>query len=219
MKKRSIRTIYGLAILAGVILLRACPVQAALVTIQISGEITSAHGPGLPSGINAGDTFTGTYTYDSSTLDSEPDPKIGEYLHDSPYGMSISVGGYEFKTASTHIGQFEIGIENDVTDNDNNTFDYYLVYSDENAYTDGCWISSISWRLRDSTYYALSSDALPSTAPILEDWDYNHLDIDGGNAGEGYVNFWINGTVTQAIPEPMTGILLVAGILFLRRRR
>lgn len=198
-----------------------CPgrAQAVPVTIQISGEITSAQGTGLPSGINAGDTFTGTYTYDSLTVDSDSDPQIGEYLHDSPYGISISVGGYEFKTVSSHTGQFEIGIGNDVTDNDNNIFDYYLVYSDENVYTDGCWISSISWWLRDSTCDALSSDALPVTAPVLNLWDYNRLSIYGGNAGEGYVNFGIIGTVTQATPEPMTVILMAAGTLFLRRRR
>jgi hypothetical protein len=188
------------------------------ITIQISGEITLAGGSALPTGISLGDAFTGSYTYNSSTQDSDSDPNIGAYLHDSPYGISITVGGYEFKTDCTQMsGLFGIEIGNDVTSNGTN--DYYFVHSDKNAYTNGLWINDISWELRDSTHTAISSTDLPITPPILNAWNYNYFHINGGDNGVGYVNFGIGGTITQATPEPLTCVFLIAGGLALRRRR
>ncbi|MGA2914832.1 MAG: PEP-CTERM sorting domain-containing protein [Sedimentisphaerales bacterium] len=187
--------------------------QASPITIEISGVVTSASGSGLPSTIYKDVNFTGTYTYESSTDDSGG----GHHIHDAPYGITISVGGYEFKTAPNHIGQFDMWIIND--DPVNGLHDYYIVFSDENVSIPsiGPTIGYIRWDLRDSTYDALSSGNLPATAPVLSDWDYNVLEIYGFGLG----GLTINGTVTQAVlvPEPLTSFLMMAGVLFLRRRR
>ena len=210
-------------ILAVVMLFGACPAQAELITIQISGEITDVTTLNVPSSlaenINVGDTFIGTYTYDSATPDSEPDPQIGEYLHDSPYGIVISVSGYEFKTTSNHTDQFVIEIHDNIVDP---IHDGYHLISLANIDLDDLPSYKIEWTLADSTCTALSSTALPNTAPILNDWDWNSLIIGGSKRiteGDYWELFYIEGIVTQAIPEPMTGVLLVAGIFFLRRRR
>ena len=62
--------------------------QAVPVTIQITGNVTSASGSALPSTIYKDVTFTGTYTYESSTVDSGG----GHHYYDAPYGMTISMG-------------------------------------------------------------------------------------------------------------------------------
>jgi len=198
------------------LLLSAPLAKAVPITIEITGEVTSVSGSGLPDTIYEGFTFTGTYTYDSSTSDSDSDPQRGLYLHDSPYGISILLGDYEFKTAPSHMDQFEMGIIND--DPVNGLHDYYAVFSDENVSPShpSFNISSIRWDLSDSTYDAISSDALPTTAPLLSAWDYNYLEIYGGNSQGG---LYIGGTVTQAVPEPMTSIILVVGCFILRGRR
>ena len=184
--------------------------QAVPITIEITGEVTSASGSGLPDTIYEGVTFTGSYTYDSSTVDSGG----GHYVHDAPYGISLFLGGYEFKTAPGHVGQFDMWI----ADNVNLSTDSYSVRSYENVSDPyvGFPISYIRWDLWDSTHTALDSDALPVTAPVPGDWGYNVLRISGsGDSGP----LSIEGTVTQAIPEPLTGVLMTIGIFLVRRRK
>jgi len=195
-------------------------VMATPITIQISGKVTSVAGTGresVPDTIYIGVGFTGTYTYDSDTLDSDPSDHNGIYQHNSPYGISIELGGYEFKTAPNHTDGFEMQISND-SSNDIPR-DYYTVFSNENISTlpDGFSIWYISWGLNDSTHNPFSSDILPITVPVLTDWDYNRLEITGVDSLErGIV---ISGTVTKVTPEPLTGILMAMGLLFMRRKQ
>jgi hypothetical protein len=193
--------------------------QAASVTIQISGNVTSLGGytEAIPSSIYAGVTFTGTYTYDSSAIDSGS----GHYTFDAPYGIDLSLGGYEFKTPLDHVGQFEINIAND--DTTNGVMDYYSVlsgYPNISAPSIGFTINDISWILRDSTHSALASADLPTTAPILMDWDYNVLNIHG-TYGPDRHGLSIYGTITQTmlIPEPLSAALMAIGVFFLRSRQ
>jgi len=192
------------------LLLSAPLAQAVPITIEITGNVTSASGSGLPGTIYAGIGFTGTYTYDSSTIDSGG----GHYMHDAPYGIILSLGGYEFKTVQSHVGQFDMFI----ADNVNLSTDFYSVRSYENVSnpTVGFPISSIRWDLWDSTHTALDSDALPITAPVLTAWDHNVLRISGSGDLGGLL---IEGAVTQAVPEPLTGVLMAVGAFILRRRR
>jgi len=194
-------------------------VMAAPITIEITGNVTSASGSALPSTIHAGVDFTGIYTYDSSTPDSVSLAFMGKYCHNSPYGVSISMGGYEFKTTASHTNLFTISIYNDISDG--GIHDLYQISSFDNISIPsvGFTIASINWGLRDNTHSALSSDALPITAPVLTNWDYNLLWIYGlYNPDHSEVSVY--GTVTQTvlIPEPLTGILMAMGIVFLRRK-
>jgi hypothetical protein len=186
--------------------------QAEIITLEISGVITSASGSGLPASIYEDVTFTGTYTYDSCTLNTSDFDFCGQYVHDAPYGITLSLGGYEFKTTSNHTEQFEIGITNAVEN-----WDYYRVISNENSPVDAIAIDSISWIL-GGPGSTISTFTLPDSEPAvlveLGDWASNTLEISGQN-------LLIQGTVTQVelIPEPLTGILMAVGVLYLRRRR
>jgi len=194
--------------------------QAVPITIEITGNITSVSGSGLPGTVYIGDIFTGTYTYDSDTLDSAPSAQLGEYQYNSPYGITLSLGGYEFKTAPNHVGQFGMWIGNDdsVPPLGEGVWDYYLVRSYQNVSVPsvGFTILSIRWDLWDSKHTALFSDTLPITAPVLTDWNFNLLEI----SFVGY-GLSIYGTVTQAVlvPEPLTGVLMITGVLLLRRKQ
>lgn len=194
-------------------LLLSAPIAHAVpITIEITGEVTNfSDGTGLLNTIHVGSIFSGTYTYDSSTIDSGD----GHYVHDAPYGIILSLGGYEFKTAPGHVGQFDMRIADDLEGN--GVKDYYSVLSHENALLPtGITVSLIRWDLNDSTHTALSSTVLPTSAPSLAAWDYNYVEIYGGNSQGG---FYLGGTVTQAVPEPLTGVLMVIGVFFFRRRR
>ncbi|MEN6385028.1 MAG: PEP-CTERM sorting domain-containing protein [Phycisphaerales bacterium] len=192
-------------------------VQAVPVTIQISGNITSASGSGLPSTIYDGVSFLGTYTYDTSTPDSYSSAYSGYYQHSSPYGINLSLGGYQFQTAANHIGRFDIEIGNDDPGPPLiGPLDYYLVCCNAFIPIDGITINSFTWNLHDTSYTAISSDALPVTAPVLTDWEFNKFYIFGsGNNGD----FSITGTITEAVPEPLTISLLAIGLILCNRRR
>ena len=197
-------------LIVGVVLAIGAVCHAELITIEISGNITSAGGSGLPGTIHAGDIFTGIYTYDSLTLDSDAEPNRGYYQHSSPYGFRIFLGGYEFKTAADN--GFAMRIWNNFTNPLGRSYDWYRVESIGVVPLPDIEYYQFHWDLENNTQNALSSEDLPITAPILNDWDRNSFQISSGNS------FLIDGTVTQAeiIPEPLSITLFGLGGLFLR---
>jgi hypothetical protein len=96
--------------------------------------------------------------------------------------------------------------------------DNYLVRSYNNLpLPSGTFVGGISWLLEDATGSAISSDALPTAAPILADWQFNFLTFGGGTREEP---FGVAAHVTSAVPEPTAMLLLaVGGLLVVRRRK
>jgi len=195
-----------------IIILTAVICQAAPITIGITGNVTYIGGTGVPGTIYEGVTFTGTYTYESSTDDSGG----GHYVHNAPYGINLSMGGYKFKTVPNHVGQFVISILDNYAPYGNIHDDYWVKSYENLPLSDGTVIDSINWTLLDGSCTALSSSDLPVTAPVLSDWNMNDLRIYGPEDV-----FLIRGTVTQTVlvPEPAIVVLMIMGISLYRRRR
>ena len=167
----------------------------------------------LEGKVHINDIITGSYKYESATPDSSlSDPTQGNYWHYStPAGISLAVGGFNFTTNPDNVN-FLISIGN------NCPGDVYLVRSNNNLPLSGsAGVGGISWQLDDYTATALSSDALPVTAPILSQWQDKTLNIDGGGIGG---SFAIGAEVTSAqlVPEPATFLLFAVGTMFLRKR-
>lgn len=190
----------------------ARPARATLITIEITAEVDFVYDPSgcLEGNIGVGDIITGAYTYESSTADSSPlDPIKGDYLHYAPpAGISLSVGGFDFQTNPADV-RFAVSVRNNNPSGD----DIYAIVSYNNlALSNGSLVNDIYWQLTDHTASALSSDALPTTPPILDHWQANHLflRIDEKSIVTAYV--------TSAVPEPATIVLFVIGALLLRNR-
>jgi len=204
------------AVMLGLVLYSSLA-EGALITIQIEGVVDNVMDVGnyLEGKIKVGDTFTGSYTYDSDTPDSSPlDLVQGNYWHyNPPAGISLNVGGFDFKTDPANV-EFHVAIRNDIQPGGS---DIYALGSSNNLLlSNGTSVEGITWQLYDPTGNALSSDALPTTAPVLEDWQSNVLHI------YGYKDrFHIYATVTSAqiIPEPATILMLGFGCLLLRKIR
>jgi len=190
------------------------PAEAALITIQIEGVVDNVWDEGnyLEGKIKPGNIITGFYTYESTTPDSSPaDPVVGHYYHHSPpAGISLTVGGFEFRTDPANV-DFLVGIVNNNTSGN----DIYWIHSYNNLdLSNGTSVDSISWQLNDPTGTVFSSDALPITSPVLENWESIYgLRL----AGERY-RYTIDATVTSAIPEPTTILFFGLGLLLLRKR-
>ena len=164
------------------------------ITIKIVAKVSEVHDPyNLLNGkINVNDKITGKYIYDSGIPDSDPDPRHGLYLYtSSTFGMELEAGGFIFKTNPNNVN-FGFEILNDIG------YDIFFVGSGENLQlSNGMLVDTIIWQLIDTTQTALSSDALLTTAPVLSDWDYNELSIDGYEPSS-YNFFGIKANVTKA---------------------
>ena len=211
---------------AAILGLFSCVARATLVPIAITGEVTYVYeNYGLLGGnINVGDIITGVYIYDSSTPDSELAEDIGIYRHYAPpAGITLTVGGLVFMTNPDNT-EFTVGIGNNPPPPlGGNPLDTYHLSSKYNlplpngAPVDHIWLS-----LSDLSFSTLSSDALPTSAPVLDDWETQRIEITGSIPAprEEYPEYRIEGDLTSAvlIPEPATVILFSLGSLALLRK-
>ena len=186
--------------------------RAALVTIEIEAAVDSVLDEGnyLEGKIEAGDIITGFYVYESTTPDSSPlDPVQGNYWHyAAPAGIALTVGGFNFMTDPFSIA-FHVAVRNNSLSGD----DSYWLASDNNLpLSNGTQVDEILWSLRDPSGTALSSDALSTSAPVLEDWQSNILAFGADR------RYGISAHVTSAVPEPGTIMLVGIGAVFLRKR-
>lgn len=199
--------------------------KAGLVIIGITVELTEVHDLGpLEGKINIGDIMTGVYIYESSTPDSDPDPEIGYYQYDTPpYGITLTVGGFVFMTNPDKVA-FGVWVANNPPPPFSGGYrDSYGLGSANNLpLYNGVPVDSISLIL-SGPRTLISSDALPTTAPVLDDWELRNFIRISGAYPYARLRGWfeIDGHLTSAvlIPEPATLALLGTGILALLRKR
>lgn len=212
-----------LIIASWVAMLSFCPslAEATLVPIAFTGEITHVGDRFnfLEGRISVGDMITGIYIYDSSTPDSDPAKYAGLYKHNTaPCGVMLTVGGFVFMTDPSNV-DFIVRIGNDSPAAYGPSDGYAFTSINNLPLSNGVSVNRISLSLPDSYGKALSSDELPTSAPILTDWEirYNSIDIQGGYP----TPFGWYGRLTSValIPEPATFVLLgLAGLALLRKR-
>ena len=216
MKDTSMRNIARFLALTFIVLVATgSGLQAALITINLTAEVSGVNDrDGLLEGrINVGDDITGIYTYDSDTPDSNPLYAVGDYQHYFwPSGITLSAGGFVFQTDPIHVDFLMEIIDNQIG------VDGYLIRSYRNLpLSNDVIVEHISWQLDDYSMTALSSVALPTTAPVLEDWESNYLLITFGF--KGYASIQATVTSVEIVPEPSSAVILAIGALLLRRRR
>ena len=156
------------------------PANSDLITIKFVAKVDWVFDPNnhLGGAIKENDTITGEYTYDTKIPDKIPDETVGNYYQNSTScGIEVKTGEFVFKTNKTS--------------NINDNF-YIRIYNDYSPYKidayEVCSLDNLP-RLIDGVYYfiylglmdyngtAISSDDLPTTAPILSDWGGGSIHI------------------------------------------
>ena len=192
---------------------------AATITIYYEGVIDFIKPGGAFDGIGVsfGDTFNGTYTYQTVVDDSDPAAEFGQYNYNSlaPSGMTFTLNIGTLST-STDPANPESSIRVLAFD----TFDEYRVNTrlPELPGSDGGLFVDIPTNWGGGT---ITSDALPLFAPDMATATFNEILINDLQGGQ------LAGRITllelQPIPVPAAGWLFVSGTLALlglsRRRR
>jgi len=195
-----------------------------LITIAITANVTGVSDADnlLQGNVSVGSTITGTYTYNTSTIDMDSRANVGAYFHyGSPYGLSLTVNNLNFKSTPNNI-KFLIALTNDGF---NPNGDFYIARSYNNIIVNSnVLVDSIAWQIDDISSTALLSPTLPTNAPVLSDWDYSTLYIGGGTGGTPPCydkTFYVEAIVISAVlvPEPMSVLLFGFGLLVLRKTK
>jgi hypothetical protein len=147
--------------------------RAELITIKFTAEVTEIYdwdGSGQFDDITVGQHFKGTYTYDDAVASSmefeELADFIGSYPNLSPdAGFKFEIGDTVFASDPFNI-ECLLELDNDYYEQDN------YVYHSYNNIINGLSApdTMISLQLDDYTHTALSSVAIPLTAPDLSKW-------------------------------------------------
>ena len=192
--------------------LSAPPAKAAIVTIEIEAEIYSVSDPYnfFEGNIKVGDIIKGTYSYDTSTPDSEPLGYAGLYEHHNPTaGISLNIGDFNFRTDPDNV-DFVVAILNDYLPSKKDQF--WMRSYNNLPLPSGVAVDGISWQLDENFGNAISGTALPTDPLVLDDWQENILSFGSDR------RYGIFAHVTSAVPEPSTILLFGLGGLFLRKR-
>jgi len=178
------------------------PATATLVTFNFTGTVDTV-GSNLSGTFSTGQTLTGSYTYDSTKLDSNPSPTIGTYAGPIQT-MAFNIGSY---SATLGAGGNSIKIQN------LGGFDSYTsTASFLGSSVNGNAPSFFEINLKDSSHTAFSNDSLPTTPPSLSSFDTKTFRLVFGNGLNP--NNIVSGVLT-AVPLPAAVILFGAGLVAL----
>jgi hypothetical protein len=190
-----------------VVALMAGAAQGVPITFAFSGTITQINdsGDALGGDVLIGDTFTGTYTFESTLSDSVPGPSVGQYLSATSV-MRVSVGAFDvFSGNHTWLSVYNYS-----------AFDaLWLQASDFDS--DGLHANGMAVSLSDTTASVFPDDSLPLMPPPLAafDPDQRRFGLEARRLEGNTSGFYISGVIETLTPEPASLSLFAAGAVSL----
>jgi len=177
------------------------PANAASITFNFTGTVTGVGAQLGTSTFSVGDTASGSYTFNSATVDSVNGGTIGKY-NGTISDLTLNIGSY---IATLGAGSNFIEVRNLPT------LDSYTMHAPFTGDTvNGRTPSYFAIELADPTHTAFNNDSLPTTPPNLASFATHtfRLVFNGGPVAT------VSGVLT-AIPLPAAVILFGAGVVAL----
>jgi hypothetical protein len=202
-----------LSICWAVLFLATTDTMAIDVTFSFTGVVTDVDAA-LAAEFSPGEPVVGSYTFESTTVDSDPgDPILG--IYDNAISAFTATFGGDYTVTQ--------GLDNDIAIADglpgNDVYQVFL--TDPTAPTvAGLNLGAIFLGLADTTSTVFTSDALPLTPPSLSAFDLDSsgtLYLDSPNQA---MHFQL--TSFTIVPEPSTFVIIAIGLLgmgYCRRKR
>ena len=181
------------------------------ITFGFSGIVTAVD-PSLTAEFSVGEQVLGSYTFDSTTPDSDPDVTVGEYTN-AVSDFSATFGGdYTVTEGANNVISVGDDAPNDA---------YTVLLTDPVAPTvAGLDLAVLAIGLIDTSATVFNSDALPLTPPDISGFDFDssfslYFNPSGLNQS---VDFQMT-SLTLIIPEPTALALAVPCLLGIVSRR
>jgi hypothetical protein len=221
--------------LAAPLALAGARAQAATVTFSFSGTVASIDDPsGLIGTISPGETFTGSFSYETGVADLNPDLSRGDYLYTpsttppfaTPLGITFTIGGRTFGPNYSPPGGMLVSVFDD-TPSDLGIAD--AIAASHLTSVDGNPLAGVRtlFGLIDPTRAAFPGAALPDSLDPA-DFAAGLLELNIFDPTSGMTRTLFSGTIdglgTAAVPEPASlamaglGITGVAGLAIRRKR-
>jgi len=186
--------------------------QAVPVTFEFSGTVTSLLGSSVGGPVALNDTFTGSYTFESTTVGTGSCAGTGNcQYNDAISSLNFTVGSY------TNTGVTS-GTNYIFVNNDDSGYDLYQVIQGFSGPSiNGAQAQTFNLTLFDSLMTMLSGTSLPTTPPTFPGSHefiitfYNGLGGPGDNVGQIYGNL----TSLAPVPVPSTVWLFGGGFVIL----
>ncbi|MGE0820546.1 MAG: PEP-CTERM sorting domain-containing protein [Candidatus Binatia bacterium] len=196
--------------------------HAGLITFAYTGEVTEVTGPASPfsNPITAGDSFSGSYTFDMNVADSDPSEGRGFYNQTAVPGTSFSVNFFG-ETVLLPLSHIQVIVPT-VTE-------IYNVFAETPSSTPAFpnfEFSLVGFIFHPLPAPAFVTEALPLLPPDLAQFSTFRPFVLAGS--DGTSSFRIQGSISSlnlnqvsALPEPSTWLLVVAGLggIALRQRQ
>ncbi len=182
------------------------------VTFNFTGTVSQVPIDDFATGIQFGDAITGSFTFDSTSVDAIAASMAGSYTSTGPtFGITAAIGPSALPFLAP--GAMNIGIMNTFVD----------------QYTGHASSATLVLDLffQDSSGAVFSSDGLPLSPPPLAGFAQRefHLDQTDGAGDETQVDGAItsltcgSGCAATTVPEPSTAWFLLAGTILPGYRR
>jgi hypothetical protein len=195
-----------------IVLSLACGQQKAAatsITFQFTGIVSTVDAP-LAGTFSVGQSFSGSYTFDSNLIDTFPaDPTVGRY---TPVVYSFNVGSYHGSGANGMIQVQTSPVQEYLFDAQP------FVASPVNGFPP----SQFHLDLFGSSGMPIANDSLPLTPPKLSDFQNNFFLVRFEDASQNR-SYDVRGPITSlTVPEPASSLALLfpalASLARLRRR-
>jgi len=182
------------------------PVSAQPLTVYLTGHVQYVDDSGgvLGGQLTVGQAVTGQYTYDTSVPDQNPDYRYGSYNEGYwQSGIQVSAGSLVFQTDST-IPYSNFHIDAHPSDWPAAHYEGYVRLSSgvNKPLANGAFVNQIGVELNDFSGNFPANDALPASAPNVQQISEKMIVIQGGSGSSTfYARIDIDSASSVAPPD------------------